>query len=320
MTNPKVSVTVPIYNSSKYLKQCLDSLSAQTLKEIEFILVDDGSTDDSGTICDQYASKDSRFKVIHKRNGGSASARQAGLEASSGDYIIVCDSDDWVEHNIYEMLYNKVVETDADIVRCDYISEYIDGRSVENKVSFKIQNNGIIDNIDYSYKGAGASFVQLIRRFLFTQNSIFYESGINLGEDSLITLKLMKCNPKVVKLDKCLYHYRRQYGEDSYTNRITNDKIQQLYRKYWWIKENYDSSEYGRMRLEYAQNIVFATLRSIGAINKEQLRKFLYVELPLKQILKQPYSLKSIIVMLCKLLPIDFVRRVVNLLYPLFYR
>lgn len=128
--NIYVSVIVPIFNTSRYLRKCLDSLAHQTLTAIEFILVDDGSTDDSGKICDEYASKDSRFRVIHQSNGGSAVARQTGLDAARGEYTIVCDSDDWVEPDMYEKLYRKAVETDADMVLCGYFAEYIDGRSL----------------------------------------------------------------------------------------------------------------------------------------------------------------------------------------------
>ena len=91
---PKISVTVPVYNTSRYLYQCLNSLAVQTLQDIEFIIVDDGSTDNSGIICDAYSKKDSRFKVIHQPNGGSAVARETGLKNAVGDFIIVCDSDD----------------------------------------------------------------------------------------------------------------------------------------------------------------------------------------------------------------------------------
>ncbi len=98
---PAVSVTVPVYNTSKYLRKCLDSLQSQTLKNIEFIIVDDGSTDDSGVICDEYAKSNPKFKVIHQKNGGLASARQTGLNHARGEYVIVCDSDERVEPDMY---------------------------------------------------------------------------------------------------------------------------------------------------------------------------------------------------------------------------
>ena len=113
----RVSVIVPVYNREKYLHQCVDSIVAQTLKEIEIILVDDGSTDDSPAICDEYAAKDSRVKVIHKQNAGMGVAYNTGMAEAKGEYIGFVESDDWIEPEMYEELYNKAVEQDVDVVK-----------------------------------------------------------------------------------------------------------------------------------------------------------------------------------------------------------
>lgn len=107
MNNPLVSVVVPVYNVSSYLEQCLDSVVNQTYKNLEIILVDDGSTDDSGAICDRYAEKDSRIQVIHKENGGLSSARNVGLERITGEWALFIDSDDWIELNTLELLFEQ---------------------------------------------------------------------------------------------------------------------------------------------------------------------------------------------------------------------
>ena len=114
-SNIKVSVTVAVYNTSKYLRKCLDSLDVQSMQEIEFIVVDDGSTDGSGVICDEYARRNPKFKVIHQQHSGLAAARQTGMDNAKGEYVIVCDSDDWVEPEMYETLYNVAAESNADI-------------------------------------------------------------------------------------------------------------------------------------------------------------------------------------------------------------
>ena len=116
MTMVKFSVVVPVYNVEKYIGFCIESLQKQTLKEIEIILVDDGSPDKSGEICDLYAAKDARIIVIHKKNGGVSAARNDGMDIAKGEYIIFCDSDDWLPENALEKLYNKGVEVNADIV------------------------------------------------------------------------------------------------------------------------------------------------------------------------------------------------------------
>ena len=113
----KVSVIVPVYNAEKYLRACVDSILAQTVTELECILVDDGSTDASPTICDEYAARDSRVKVIHKPNGRASSARNAGIRAARGEYIAFVDSDDWIAPDMYE----KMLEPGADVCLCDYV-------------------------------------------------------------------------------------------------------------------------------------------------------------------------------------------------------
>ena len=203
---PKVSVTVPVYNTSRYLRKCLDSLANQTLKDIEIIIVDDGSTDESGKICDEYATKYRNFRVIHKTNGGSASARQTGLNAAIGDYIIVCDSDDWVELDMYERLYNAAKETCADIVMCGAIAEYSDGRSVPFQKWFKhLDFEGHMKELFGT--GYNNSWIRLVKRSIFTDNNIYYEKGVDMGEDCFILYKLLLTKPKLAQIDAKLYHY-----------------------------------------------------------------------------------------------------------------
>lgn len=108
---PKISVIVPVYKAEKYLRKCVDSILNQTFSNFELILVDDGSPDQSGQICDEYAGKDKRINVIHKKNDGVSAARQSGLDASSGDYVIHADPDDWVEPQMLKELYAKAIDT-----------------------------------------------------------------------------------------------------------------------------------------------------------------------------------------------------------------
>lgn len=114
--NPLVSVIVPIYNVEKYLPKCIESIMNQTLKEIEIILIDDGSTDRSGAIADEYGERDSRINIIHKKNGGQGSARNKGIELANGYYIGFVDSDDWIDCDMYEKLYSKAISLKSDIV------------------------------------------------------------------------------------------------------------------------------------------------------------------------------------------------------------
>lgn len=117
---PKVSIIVPIYKAEEYLHHCVNSILAQTFADFELLLVNDGSPDKSGEICNEYAKKDSRVRVCHKEYGGVSSARQCGLDHARGEYTIHADPDDWVEANMLEALYSKAKEDDSDMVLCDY--------------------------------------------------------------------------------------------------------------------------------------------------------------------------------------------------------
>ena len=127
MNNELISIIVPIYNKEDYLRQCLDSIINQSYTNFEVLLVNDGSTDSSGIICQEYSERDSRFRYIEKKNGGVSSARNLGLERSEGAYITFIDSDDWVEFNYLEVLYNALRENNTDVAISSYKSYYLDG-------------------------------------------------------------------------------------------------------------------------------------------------------------------------------------------------
>ena len=126
MPDAKISIIVPVYKVEPYLRKCLDSIVGQTYQKLEIILVDDGSPDSCGAICDAYAARDERIRVIHKENGGVASARNAGLDAATGDYIGWVDSDDWIEADMFECLLKGAEDYDADIVVCGREDSYPD--------------------------------------------------------------------------------------------------------------------------------------------------------------------------------------------------
>lgn len=316
MIKPKVSVTVPIYNTAKYLSKCLDSLLNQTLKDIEFILVNDGSTDGSGEICDEYASKDSRFRVIHKANGGLASARQAGLDAANGEYVIVCDSDDWVHPEIYERLYYAAISKSADISVCGFYSEYSDGKSIRCQTIFE-EKNGVVDNVDFIRRGANTSWIKLIKKSLFDRAEAYYEPGINLSEDALIIYKLLKTNPIIVQIQENLYHYRRLYGESTYTNSLRMNTIRQKEFTYRWFCTHYAGFE--DVKYYLAINIAFSCMRA-SDLDNSYLRDFLKNELPWSKITFKQLPLKSMMIIIEKILPIPLSQKIFNIVYPLFYR
>lgn len=315
---PKVSVTVPVYNTGQYLRECLDSLASQTLDELEVIIVDDGSTDCSNAIIREYCTRYPNFRFIEKENGGLASARQAGLEAARGEYVIVCDSDDWTDPDMYRILYEEAIRQNADIAVCGMYAEYDSGKRVPFN-SFVEDTDGIADNDRMLAVAPGMSYTKLVRRSLFHDSDASYEDGINMSEDVLIFFKLLRSKPRIAQVRKYLYHWRRVFAGKSYTNSIKMRHVRQMQFTYDWIKENYTDRIYSGIIRQRAIDIAFACLRTTD-FEHSYLRGFMRSELSWKNLLYGNIGLKTLVVASAKSLPASFVRFMVRKLYPLFYK
>lgn len=320
MNRPKVTVSVPIYNAEKYLRQCLDSLIQQTLQELEIVVVNDGSTDGSEAICREYAEKDSRIKLINKENGGLASARQSALEVATGDYFCACDADDWAEPSMYEKLYRRAIDTDADVVMCDYISEYGDGAVKTSCYGKEIpQDNGLVIDDALNGRFPCSIWSKMYRRDIFEKYSLSWEKGINMGEDFLMTLKILQHPAKFAYHGECLYHYRRMPGEDSYTNRVTLSSYNQMLRIQEWIESNFDRSRYGRGMNHYLINIAFAGLRVEAEMTpayykNTSVRRLSFADLFIE------HSLKSLVILWTKVFGYHAGRGIYKIMYKRVYK
>ncbi|CDB75077.1 glycosyltransferase [Clostridium sp. CAG:265] len=213
--NPEISIIVPVYNVEKYLKRCIDSILNQSFTDFELILVDDGSTDNSGEIIDEYAIKDERIKVIHKENGGLSSARNVGIEYSKGNYIAFVDSDDYINKNMYKILYKNAIKYNAEISICnfEYVYENDDVDEEQDIISEKISVNNNIESLEKLYSSENIQFIvawnKLYKKNLFEK--IRYDYG-KYHEDEFIIHKLLyKCNKSVYCYDK-LYYYLQRNG------------------------------------------------------------------------------------------------------------
>ena len=217
---PNVSVIVPVYNTKEYLSKCFDSLCGQTLKEIEIILIDDGSNDGSGQICDEYAHTDARFQVIHKHHEGVAAARNTGLENVRAPKVMFVDSDDWVELDFCEMAYRTAEKTGADVVVFQRIRH--EGNKAEVYAPYHYE--GFISKEEALTKLWNEIGVvvwnKLYRTGLF--DGIRYPNG-RLSEDAAVTHRVIQRADSVYYLDKCLYH-RMKWRPGS----ITTEKSVQL--------------------------------------------------------------------------------------------
>lgn len=208
--NVEISVIVPVYNVEKYLEKCVDSILGQTYKNIEVILVDDASPDRCPQICDQYAERDKRVRVIHReKNGGLSVARNTGIGVAKGKWISFVDSDDWISSDMLYSLHRMAIRYNAQIVICDFFRVYEDGRDTGE--SFGKFKNGIFSYRDIVCKFAGdeniwytVMFGKLFDRRLF-KNIQFPENKIN--EDVFVTLKLFKQCNRVCAVSHKLYYY-----------------------------------------------------------------------------------------------------------------
>ena len=200
----KVSVIVPIYNSEKFLQKCLDSLQRQTLKDIEIILINDGSTDNSEEIINNYLKADSRFKYFKQENKGQAVARNRGLEIACGEYISFVDSDDYIDLNMLEKLY-KAADDKYDIVVCDFYLTYLDGNSRDVYSSILDNPEGLISSKDYLFAGAGPSNKIYNNSFL-KKNKFRFPEGI-IYEDYASIPTLAIYNPSIYYVTEAFLHY-----------------------------------------------------------------------------------------------------------------
>ena len=210
-----VSVVVPVYNCEKYITKCIESILNQSYKKLEIILVDDGSTDDSGKLCDQYAAKDSRIRVSHGSNCGAAAARKRGVKNASADYIAFIDSDDYVECDYIETLMTAIIKEQADVVCSDYINEGWRGKTVQ------IMRQEIFCHVEEMleafFRGMECMLVmngKIFRKKLLTQ--LRFEN-LKYGEDSFTLLDCFTKCKKMVLIPYSGYHY--VMNPESVTNR-----------------------------------------------------------------------------------------------------
>ena len=204
-----ISVIIPVYNVNNYLRKCLQSIINQSYKNLEIIIIDDGSSDGSSEICDEFLSKDKRIKVIHKKNEGVSIARNIGISIAKGKYIGFVDSDDYIERNMYEILYNNLIRYNSDISMCNYYIEK-DGKKTYKK-HIDIKNILVIDDKIQFYKYLNENYYKgflwnkLFKKELFNNNEL--DSQIHMCEDLLILARIAEKSKRYCFTTTCLYNY-----------------------------------------------------------------------------------------------------------------
>ncbi len=237
----KISVIIPVYNVEKYLPDCLESVINQTYKNLEIILIDDGSTDESGQICDYYALENDNIHVIHKKNGGLVSARKAGLLAAHGEYVSCVDSDDWIEPDMIERLMNIEDNTQADIIAFAGYEECGDYQG--------LKKNTIAEGLYRGEEQLGNLYGKMIMNEIFFEHGIstsiwnkFFKKGVleehqmnvpndvSYGEDTACVYPCMLSADSIYVTNIPLYHYRVRQGSIVRSEKVSSENFEKLYR------------------------------------------------------------------------------------------
>lgn len=206
--NKLISVIVPVYNVERYLPACLNSVLSQSYRDLEIILIDDGSTDHSGRICDEYADKDSRIRVIHQANGGAAAAKNTGLRAASGKYLSFVDSDDYLEPGAYEHMVSRLQMLDADIIQCGFRYVYTDSANdiIRDPVCNTFTAADFLPRFTTDWT-SGLLWNKLYRRSVF--QDVFFEEGHRIDDEYFTYQGIMNAS-KVVCDGRIVYNYRQR--------------------------------------------------------------------------------------------------------------
>lgn len=253
----KISVIVPVYKVENYLQKCLESIVTQTYDNLEIILIDDGSPDGCGAVCDGYAARDPRILVVHQENKGLSAARNAGLELATGDWIGFVDSDDWLEPDLYEYLLSHALQYDADIAVCGRIDEYADHSKVESME--RLQHVSRHDALGLLFQDTllqSHVWDKLFRRYLF--RDIRFPVG-RCYEDVAVMYRLFAAANSLVLLPEAKYHYLQRIGStvNSLSFRAEVDLVIAFMERFQTLSDTYPQHAIRNLQViaEHALNV-----------------------------------------------------------------
>lgn len=269
---PLLSIIIPVYKVEKYIDRCIRSLVEQTYENLEILMVDDGSPDNSGAICDAWAAKDSRIKVIHKENGGSGAARNTALDLAQGELIAFVDSDDYIAPDMYEYLYG-LLEQGADIAECGYRDTHTDDMEfggADPEVTWYTTEEALLGNIHDQF------FRQLIWNKLYRRHcveGVRFPVGTTI-DDEFFTYKLLGNAKRLARSEKVLYAYRQQ--EDSVMHRPYSLKrltaVQARRERAQYMAEHFPNLAY-EAKVDVCYTCLFTMQRCLKELGREDLAK-----------------------------------------------
>lgn len=261
----KVSIIIPCYNVEKFIVKALESAINQTMRDIEIIVINDGSQDNTLPIINRYAKQDKRIKVINQKNQGLSFSRNIGIKRARGEYIQHLDGDDWLELNTCELAYNYAKKINADIVCYDLIREGEDGQysiiTFENLKEGVMYNQSICLKELYKESFNINSVSKLIKRKLYIENNILHPENISLGEDLFTVLKLLLIPTKIGKINQCLYHYKLNIN--SITNSLKSRKLSDLNKGFKEV-EKFILKKNITLELEEIKSLKYLKIRHLG--------------------------------------------------------
>ena len=263
-----ISIIVPVYNTEKYLDQCIQSILSQTYTDFELLLIDDGSTDSSGVICDRYAEQDSRVRVFLKPNGGVSSARNIGLDNTKGEWITFLDSDDWIAPSMLDEVYKTAMVNDADMVFVDINYNYPE-KTISHK-AYRWSGKPRKALVDYLKQTHPCPCWGLIRSSIIEENQNRFPENLTIYEDFHMMIRLVFLSNVIVQVEKPLYNYRMQ--ELSIVHTTTQERTLKdqrwayesilQYFKDNGVYEQYAPSLYGRILHDYQRLVLDSSLHS----------------------------------------------------------
>lgn len=203
--SPKISIIVPIYNAEKYLSRCIKSILNQSFLDFELLLINDGSRDYSGSICDKYSNNDQRITVLHTENKGVSSARNNGLEYAQGDYVLFVDADDWIESNSLDLLYKTIISENLDLLQFSFRTVNTVGKVLQNYST----ETTVSDLHTYIEKDAFLVCVggTMIKKTIIDSNNLRFQTNLKLAEDQLFILSAIKFSKRMKRIADVLYNY-----------------------------------------------------------------------------------------------------------------
>ncbi len=289
MQSKKVSLIVPVYNTKKYLRRCLESAVSQTYRNMEIICVDDGSTDGSGEIVDEFAARDSRVIAIHQKNSGESNARNNGLKISSGDYIGFMDCDDWIEPDMYECLAGALEQADADMAIAGFYREFEEA----GKKRIEVQNEKAVVPTAFdgqqllrylyerdSYRAFAYIWDKLYKREIVCRTSgemIFFDESIKLGGDVLYLAQCALNVKRAVYVEKSFYHYLQRTGSGCHMPDLA--RKQDNLRAYKIVSREFEECNVEPLVMDYIKRIIvyhssYAAELAYKQQNRSMLKEF----------------------------------------------